>query len=213
MNPNEPVGQSSSDSDRVVSLREYASLEKELEAVKQEFHGYRNAMSAKFESLRDELAEVRSGNENPTPSGDSSGSNEDGSLPIQQITKIWKVGGTINANKTEHAAAIWSDFFDRSETGRDVYYLPTDKVEQILREHFRSDQNHLGVTENVKRATIHRAMDALEDLAGNLVSSDIIRNGRRALMINQQEFAEFAEAIGATDDVTGDTAGSVTGSG
>lgn len=189
------------------------SLREELQSFKEEFHGYRNAMKTKFEGIKEELEKVRSGNQNPTPSGDKEGSQEDGSLPIQQITKIWKVGGTINANKTEHAAAIWSDFFDRSESGRDVYYLPTDKVEQILREHFRSDDRHLGVGGSIKRATIHRAMDALEDLAGNLVSSDIIRNGRRALMINQQEFAEFAEAIGATDDVTADTTGSVTRTG
>jgi hypothetical protein len=191
-----------------VSLREYAKLEKELQSLKQEFHGYRKAMSAKVDSLKKEVRSSESSDQNPTDEP------EENSLPIQQITKIWKVGGNIRANKTEHAAAIWSDFFDRSKSGRDVYYLPTDKVEQILREHFRSDQNHLGVTENVKRATVHRAMDALEDLAGNLVSSDIIRNGRRALMINQQEFAEFAEAIGAvTDDVTPDNGSSVTSGG
>lgn len=151
-----------------------------------------------------------SGSSAENPEGKGSENDMENSLPIQQITKIWKVGGTINANKTEHAAALWSDFFDRAKNGQEVLYLPTDKVEQILKEHFRQDGRHLGVTKNTKRATVHRAMDALEDLAGNLVSSNIIKNGRRALMINQQEFQDFCEAIGATTDVTPDTATGVT---
>lgn len=203
---NSTVGQ-----DRSVSIREYASLERELESLKTEFANYRDAISAKMDGIKDE---VRSSAQNPQGSGGEDGAPEENALPIQQITKIWKVGGTINANKTEHAAAIWSDFMDRSESGRDVYYLPSDKVEQILREHFRSDDRHLGVAENVKRATVHRAMDALEDLGGSMITSNIIKNGRRALMLNKDDFQEFHDALASVSGgVTGSDADGVTTAG
>ena len=142
------------------------------------------------------------------------GETDENALPIQQVTKIWKVGGNINARKTEHAAAVWSDFMDRSENGREVYYLPTDKVEQILREHFRSDDRHIGVGKHIERATVHRAMDALEDLGGEMIHSSIIRNGRRALMINKEEWQNFYDALASvSNDVTAEGGSGVTATG
>jgi hypothetical protein len=149
----------------------------------------------------------------------SNRSAEDGdlenTLPIQQTTRIWKVGGTIKTNKTEYAAAIWSDFMDRCKKGRGVRYLDTGKVKGILKEHFRNDDRHEGVGKSVERSTIHRAMDTVIEMAGDLVSKDTIKNGRSALLINDEEFREFCEVIGATktdsvtDDVTADEAGNV----
>ncbi|HET7323507.1 MAG TPA: hypothetical protein VFJ06_04175, partial [Halococcus sp.] len=134
----------------------------------------------------------------------SNRSREDGdlenTLPIQQTTRIWKVGGTIKTNRDEHAAALWSDFFDRCKKGNGIFYLDTSRARSILREHFRDEEGHTGLTEGSSahvRNIVHRAMDALVDLGGNLVTKRTIKSGRSALVINKEEFDDFCEAIGA----------------
>lgn len=168
-----------------------------------------------IESNRKEIKEAENELENVQSSGHSpneADENMENTLPIQQVTKIWRVGGTIKANKTEHAAAIWSDFMDRCKKGRESYYLDSGEVTSIIREHFRDDESHLGVSNNTKRATVHRAMDALLDLAGNLVKKDTLKSGRSALIINQHEFEDFYDALesNVTDDVTPHRDGAVT---
>lgn len=163
----------------------------------------------KVTNVESEVREVQSSDENPEG---KSGEDMANSLPIQQVTKIWRVGGTIKANKTEHAAALWSDFMDRCKKGAGIFYLDSGKARSVLREHFRDDDSHLGVTSEVERSTIHRAMDALVEMGGELVKKKTMKTGRSALVINRDEFREFCEVIGAvTNDVTGDRADAVTG--
>jgi uncharacterized protein YdeI (BOF family) len=128
-------------------------------------------------------------------------------LPIQQVNNIWKAGGTIKAKKTEHAAAIWSDFLERSKKGNGVRYLDTKRVKSILREHFRNEDGHESVTGDTAtvRNVVHRAMDALVEMGGNLVKKDTLRNGRSALIINEQEFKEFHDALKASQRENEDT--------
>lgn len=201
---------------RAVSLREYASLERENQRLKreqeelqEEYKDYREANELDKADIKKRLSKVEE--EGGGSGGNGEGEPVENSLPIQQVTNIWKVGGTINAQKDEHAAALWSDFLDRSERRLDAHYLDSGEVRQILREHFRNDERHMAIGENVARSTIHRAMDALCELSGELITSDVKKNGRRTLIMNADEFREFTKAIGAvTDDVTPENESDVT---
>ena len=223
-----------------------ASLTDELQSERQQRREQTHALARENRELREHVSEVENTVENENGSKidalfnareylseriedvedkltSKARSLDDGdlqnTLPIQQTTRLWKVGGTINAKKTEHAAALWSDFMDRCKKGSGVFYLDTEKAKSILREHFRDDDRHIAVGTDVSRSTVHRAIDAAVDLGGELLQKKTVNNGRSALVVNRGEFEEFIQTLEAadeygdtvTDGVTGEHKTAVTG--
>jgi hypothetical protein len=131
-------------------------------------------------------------------------------LPIQNVERIWRSAGQLDELQDEHAAAIWSDFFDRKIETHDELVLNSKEVRRVLLEHFRMDDRHAAVDRDIERSTVHRAMDQVDHMGGGIVNSEV-KNGRRTLIINKQELRDFRDSLDAvTNDVTGSEGSGVT---